>query len=764
MSKVIIRPQKAVKAELSPVAAPLLAAGAGGLCLLLSDAGIPLSFWALAAVCAVCAGGFLAASRFGGKGFARFAGGVALVGALLALFRADELSEQTARVVSMIQGGGSAGMCRELSVLFGAAVSLLLVFAECVARHHLIPFLLTCALMLACPYAGIQPGALTVLCLALFQWGMWGARLPLPRRAGGAPLRSGGAVALSLLVCFALALYPASRLAEPLGDAVQQTRQGISTAIQKRTQGSEAMVMDGIIARDNLVHSGSLQAHLFAFAQSPAEPLYLSVFKGGQYDGKQWLRHNDTDLFLEAAKRIEAIPFDLAYRLQDVADGNQKWDEIYSILNLAYPLRASQPIQITVSPVFRVAGRWDTYNSISGFLKSQATESEYTICYYPPSAMGIDWEQILSATAAEAWEGEDISAFRETLDSLMRERYTQVPRELLPRLTRLVEQHPLTSLDEITAYILYTLCSNTSYTVAPGIFPANRDPAETFLFERQKGYCDHYAHTATLLYRLYGIPARYVSGYLISSGSEAGPAGITPSSGSYEPARPLTVWQSAVTDENAHAWCEIFLPDYGWTPVEVTPSADGRPVTAYPGFDAQRMREIWDEHGWDLSVPSLLSFDESQDTRATFFTRAAAFLRENAAWLLPLAVFAAAAAVFAVLAARRAIRHRRWRAAGCRAQFDRLLAMLNVTGTLEGMSGEEPDFAGRLSEAVPAVAREDAEEMVDIVQRAAFSDTPPSAAENRFVRGLVHRCAGAVERSLSPIRRWAFRYLYGFDA
>lgn len=42
-----------------------------------------------------------------------------------------------------------------------------------------------------------------------------------------------------------------------------------------------------------------------------------------------------------------------------------------------------------------------------------------------------------------------------------------------------------------------------------------RKKAEYFSFESGQGYCQHFAVAAVLLYRLYGIPARYAAGYAV---------------------------------------------------------------------------------------------------------------------------------------------------------------------------------------------------------------------------------------------------------
>lgn len=120
--------------------------------------------------------------------------------------------------------------------------------------------------------------------------------------------------------------------------------------------------------------------------------------------------------------------------------------------------------------------------------------------------------------------------------------------------------------------ILSVLENSTSYTLTPGSAPVNTDIVEYFLFDSREGYCVHYASAATLMYRLYGIPARYEAGYAVQPSDF-----VLQEDGT---------WVAEVTDESAHAWTEIFLEDYGWTPVEVTPASDGSMLASYPGFDA----------------------------------------------------------------------------------------------------------------------------------------------------------------------------------
>lgn len=104
--------------------------------------------------------------------------------------------------------------------------------------------------------------------------------------------------------------------------------------------------------------------------------------------------------------------------------------------------------------------------------------------------------------------------------------------------------------------ILDYLDENVTYreTTPPRL--EGTDFLNEFLKINASGYDVHYATAATLMMRHFGIPARYVEGYLITpSDAESAESGV-----------PFTL-----TGERAHAWCEIYQDGVGWVPFEVTP-------------------------------------------------------------------------------------------------------------------------------------------------------------------------------------------------
>ena len=93
-----------------------------------------------------------------------------------------------------------------------------------------------------------------------------------------------------------------------------------------------------------------------------------------------------------------------------------------------------------------------------------------------------------------------------------------------------------------------------SYSLTPGEY----DDLEEFLFRRRVGFCEHYATSFATLMRLAGIPARVVVGYLGGEYNDLGHFFL-------------------VRQADTHAWCEIWLPENGWTRVDPTAAvAPGR--------------------------------------------------------------------------------------------------------------------------------------------------------------------------------------------
>jgi transglutaminase-like putative cysteine protease len=122
------------------------------------------------------------------------------------------------------------------------------------------------------------------------------------------------------------------------------------------------------------------------------------------------------------------------------------------------------------------------------------------------------------------------------------------------------------------------------YTLEPPLLGNN--PVDSFLFNTQQGFCEHYASAFAVMMRSVGIPARIVLGY---QGGELNPK-----------AGHLIVRQS-----DAHAWTEVWLAGVGW--YRVDPTAAVAPERIDSGMSGSMLSGA--AAAWGLSAPSVFLHD-----------------------------------------------------------------------------------------------------------------------------------------------------------
>jgi len=114
----------------------------------------------------------------------------------------------------------------------------------------------------------------------------------------------------------------------------------------------------------------------------------------------------------------------------------------------------------------------------------------------------------------------------------------------------------------VNAALQFFRTQGFTYSLTPGQY----DNLEEFLFRRRVGFCEHYAASFATLMRLAGIPARVVVGYLGGEYNDLGHFFL-------------------VRQADTHAWCEVWLPENGWTRVDPTSTvAPGRASLDFTSF------------------------------------------------------------------------------------------------------------------------------------------------------------------------------------
>ncbi|EPT8859937.1 TPA: transglutaminase domain-containing protein [Listeria innocua] len=147
-----------------------------------------------------------------------------------------------------------------------------------------------------------------------------------------------------------------------------------------------------------------------------------------------------------------------------------------------------------------------------------------------------------------------------TLSSAFVSKYTQMPKELPDRVTKLankVTKDADSIYDKAKAIESYLSSSGTfTYSTEDAKeTPNGADYVDQFLFETQIGYCDNFSTSMVVMLRSLGIPARWAKGYTPGEGEKKG----NDSKSTY-----------TITNNDAHSWPEVFFPGTGWVPFEPT--------------------------------------------------------------------------------------------------------------------------------------------------------------------------------------------------
>ena len=101
-----------------------------------------------------------------------------------------------------------------------------------------------------------------------------------------------------------------------------------------------------------------------------------------------------------------------------------------------------------------------------------------------------------------------------------------------------------------------------AYTLTPNLdlVDASLDGVENFLLNTKEGYCVQFASAAALILREYGIPTRYVEGYIACD------------FGVNQDKAKVGRFFTYVHDYEAHAWIEVYFDGIGWVQYECTPA------------------------------------------------------------------------------------------------------------------------------------------------------------------------------------------------
>lgn len=691
-------------------------------------------------------------------------------------------AQLTAQFYALFQGvvrGVDSALDVTGAVCFFTAALLWLLGVLLWARQIWLVWILVTALLVDPPLLGRSLPWGTVFCLVFFQAAFaalaYGRRksrrrkVVLQGKSGSAAVqKSSLSVGVLMLAVLLAGLLVVNLFGQPLYQATGYLQYQIAQIQQMALPfaPNSTVISSGIINRGNLIISGVEQMTAYT-DRRPTETLYLKGFTGGDYQEGVWEEAEESRLF-------QAVEQQMGEGWN--GRGSSAFRTMYYDLN-----QWSEPENDALSRSLTLLGSYGRDNSwyppyYYDYDTTYQQQEGYRFSYYQCSDIDIQWDDMeVQRYTAEGYRRLQAYYQQQALSV-----YTQVPEDTVPRLTQLCRDNPQDDLNSIIAFVREALASRIRYTTSPGQIPYNQDPVEYALFENGKGYCQHFASAAVLMFRLYGIPARYVSGYALSPSNFE-----EQENGEYV---------ASVTDASAHAWPEIFLEDYGWVPIEVTfggsfnalpaeeetPSQTTSSLTSQTSSSTQIQQELS-----ALSSPSVLedeTFDPPQEQESSSLPAWFWWVLGGVLTVLLLAV---------ALLAWRAVRLRRLKVrlspahgksfqrweklrrmglplpdwvgmAGqdVRSEWSRMLRVLRFGGYWKEEKEPAEEYLRRHPQINPFLSPEEMLRVMDIVGQAAYGTTPVNGQQAKQVQQAYLRTARGVYQKLPWYRKIWFKWFW----
>ncbi|MDZ7673674.1 MAG: DUF3488 and transglutaminase-like domain-containing protein [Acidimicrobiales bacterium] len=285
------------------------------------------------------------------------------------------------------------------------------------------------------------------------------------------------------------------------------------------------------------------QADVEVFSVRSPERSYWRLTSLDRFDGRIWSStgsYGSADGELDDGVSIESprTTFEQSYSISSLA---QIW------LPAAY-----EPQAIS-------AGEDIRYDEVSSTLIVDTDiESSDNVDYRVTSALPVHDPEALAAASTEI--PDDIA-----------ERYLELPGGFSDRVRDLASQITMDSSTPYESALALQNFFRANFTYDLDVGTGHSDEAiENFLFEQQRGYCEQFAGSYAAMARSLGIPARVAVGFTPGTAADADP-------GLYR-----------VRGENAHAWPEVYLGEYGWVSFEPTPGRGAPFAEQYTGVPEQQ--------------------------------------------------------------------------------------------------------------------------------------------------------------------------------
>lgn len=389
---------------------------------------------------------------------------------------------------------------------------------------------------------------------------------------------------LIFLLLFAVgsALLPISNT-----ELVEKAGNGLTALTDELRYGNNGS--DGLTDGD-LTKAGSLKRsteNVLKLTMSEPQSYYLRGFVGERYETNTWktLSEADKESLYDNADLFYWLHKDGFFGQNQIvnaanAAGNifteEKADKSINRVTVENLNASSKylylPYELAESSCADEKAIGDAYtqaDGISGTRSYSCEATENIIVKYQKLASGLQKQKKAREEATvtgEAGSTDSVGLYledEEAYNAFVYENYTELPADIAQYLAEKFGDYVIENGERHFDYqmakqnILYYLGKSVKYGEETDEAEGEIDFVLKFLDGSKTGYDVHYATAAVMMFRYYGIPARYVEGYLITK----------------EDAKEMKADEPFYIDgTHAHAWAEYYQDGVGWLPFEVTPS------------------------------------------------------------------------------------------------------------------------------------------------------------------------------------------------
>ena len=280
---------------------------------------------------------------------------------------------------------------------------------------------------------------------------------------------------------------------------------------------------DGTIGAPELDADDGESAVLYYVTSTSGGTVYFKLKSFGAYKGQSWAEAK------EYAQHFDGLG---AYYLSTKSLAGSGVSESFMSITSLY--------NQYILPYYSDGG--DTPQVSDVYVRGDASK-QYSVNFYNSS-----YKNGMTVPA-------ELREFESNYNEFVRQ-YLAIDSETLAFMNELIAENGFDAkdpdvLNKVASYVQnaasYSLLYNRDLDKSPNI-------AVAFLRDYKEGICQHYATSATMLFRALGIPARYTVGFVadIKAGEIC-----------------------EIRAQQAHAWVEVYISGFGWVNVEVTGGGAG---------------------------------------------------------------------------------------------------------------------------------------------------------------------------------------------